>query len=83
MGGWVKGWIVAHFTKRTRIKAWGQWSEGVGGVPIEDRESNRDCVYEIESENCVIIGGRSTPFKISSCSIYLVDGAQCKCKRKR
>ena len=32
---------------------------------------------EIESEYCVIIGGRSTPFDISSCAIDLVDGAQC------
>ena len=23
----MEGWIVAHFTKGTRIKAWGQWSE--------------------------------------------------------
>ena len=27
MGGWIEGWIVEHFTKGTRIKAWGQWSE--------------------------------------------------------
>ena len=27
MGGWMEGWIVAHFNKGTRIKAWGQWSE--------------------------------------------------------
>ena len=40
-------------------------------------------MYEIDSEDCVIISGRSTPFEISSCDIYLVDGAQCKCKRKR
>ena len=33
-------------------------------------------------KDCVVIGGRSTPFKISSCDIDLVDGAQCKCKRK-
>ena len=23
----MEGWIVEHFTKGTRIKAWGQWSE--------------------------------------------------------
>ena len=23
----MEGWIVAHFTKETRIKAWGLWSE--------------------------------------------------------
>ena len=27
MSGWTEGWIVAHFTKGTRIKAWGQRSE--------------------------------------------------------
>ena len=27
MGGWKEEWIVAHFTKETRIKSWGQWSE--------------------------------------------------------
>ena len=32
-------------------------------------------MYEIEIEDCVIISGRSTPFKISSCVIDLVDGA--------
>ena len=49
--------------------------------PVECRESWRERVYEIESEDCVIIGGRSTPLEISSCAIDLVDGAQCKCKR--
>ena len=33
-------------------------------------------------DGCVIIGGRSTPFEISSYAIDLVDGGQCKCKRK-
>ena len=23
----MEGWIMAHFTKGTRIKAWDQWSE--------------------------------------------------------
>ena len=27
INGWVDGWIVANFTKETRIKAWGEWSE--------------------------------------------------------
>ena len=108
----MEGWIVAHFTKGTQIKAWGQWSEEEeeeedegrgkwedvrsaiefaarnngergGGGPVEGRESYRRCVYEIESEDCVIIGGRSTSFNISICAIDLVDGAQYKCKRKR
>ena len=39
-------------------------------------------MYEIESEDCVIIGGRSTTFEISSCAIDFVDGAQCQYKRK-
>ena len=33
--------------------------------------------------DCVVIGGRWTPFKISGCFIALVDGVQCKCKRKQ
>ena len=40
-------------------------------------------MYDIDSEDCVIIGGRSTPFEISICSIVLVDSGQCKCKRKK
>ena len=40
-------------------------------------------MYEIESEDCVIIGGRSTSFEILSCAVDLVDGAQHECKRKR
>ena len=30
IGGWMEGWTVAHFTKGTQIKAWGQWSEEEG-----------------------------------------------------
>ena len=33
-------------------------------------------------EDCVVIGGRSTPFEISGCAIDLVDGAQYKFKCK-
>ena len=40
-------------------------------------------MYNIDSADCVIISGRSTPFEILSCAIDLVDGVQCKCKRKR
>ena len=45
-----------------------RWFDGlmdqlIGG-PVEGRESQRECVYEIESEDFVIIGGRSTPFEI-------------------
>ena len=53
------------------------------GGPVEVRESYKECVYEIEIEDCIIIGGRSTPFDILSCAIDLVDGGQCKCKLKR
>ena len=56
----------------------GHNEDGGGGGPVEGIESSRECVYEIESEDCVIIGGRSTSFEISSCAIDLVDGAQCK-----
>ena len=27
MGVWIDGCILVHFTKGTRIKAWGKWSE--------------------------------------------------------
>ena len=33
--------------------------------PVEGRESERECVCEIESEDFFIVGGRSTPFEIS------------------
>ena len=33
--------------------------------------------------DCIVICGRSKTFYISGCAIELVDGAQCKCKRKR
>ena len=63
------------------------WIDGLmdqlNGGSVEGRESQRECVYEIESEDCIIIGGRSTPFEISSCAIHFVDGAEFKCKRKR
>ena len=39
-----------------------------------DRKSQRECVYEIESEDFDIIGGRSTPFEIFNCAIDVVDG---------
>ena len=35
------------------------------------------------SDDFVVIGCRWTPFEISDCAIDLVDGAQCKCKRKQ
>ena len=35
------------------------------------------------SNDCVVTIGRWTPFDISGCVIDLVDGAQCKCKRKQ
>ena len=46
-----------------------QWIDGsmdqlIGG-PVEGRESYRECVCEIESEDIFIVGGRSTPFEIS------------------
>ena len=59
------------------------WMDKLIGGPVEGRESYRECVYEIESKDCVIIGGRSTHFEISRCAIYLVDGLKCKCKCKR
>ena len=60
----------------------GLMDQFIGG-PVEVRESYKECVYEIEIEDCIIIGGRSTPFDILSCAIDLVDGGQCKCKLKR
>ena len=45
-----------------------RWFDGsidqfIGG-PMEGRESYRECVCEIESEDFFIVGGRSTPFEI-------------------
>ena len=40
-------------------------------------------VLQQHGDDCVIIGGRWTPFEIYGCTIDLVDGAQCKCKRKQ
>ena len=64
-----------------------RWFDGlmdqlIGG-PVEGRKIQIECLYEIESEDYVIIVFRSTSFEISSCAIDLVDGAQCKGKRKR
>ena len=42
----------------------GSMDQLIGGS-IEGRESKRECLYEIESEDFVIISGRSTPFEIS------------------
>ena len=35
------------------------------GRPLEGRESQRECVCEIESEDFFIVGGKSKPFEIS------------------
>ena len=86
MDGWIDRWIDRSINGS--IDQWiDRWVDGsmdqlIGG-PVEGRESYRECVCEIESEDCVIIGGRSIPFEISSCDIDLVDGGQCKCKRKQ
>ena len=52
--------------------------------PIFDRHFQKVVFVVLQKcvKDCVVIGGRSTPFNISSCAIDLVDGAQCKCKRK-
>ena len=46
-----------------------RWFDGLTDqlieVHVEGRESYRDCVCEIESEDFFIVGGRSTPFEIS------------------
>ena len=39
------GWIVAHFTKGTRIKAWGQWSE-----KKEEEDEGRGKWEDVRSE---------------------------------
>ena len=43
----------------------------------------RKVVLLVLQQRGVVIGGRWTPFEISGCAIDLVDGAQCKCKRKQ
>ena len=40
-------------------------------------------VLQQYGNDCVIIGGRWTPFEISGCAIDLLDGVQCKCKCKK
>ena len=51
MDGWMDGgmevWIVTHFTKGTRIKVWGQWSEEEEGE-YEGRGKWEDVRYAIE-----------------------------------
>ena len=48
MGGWIEGWIVAHFTKGTRIKVWGQWSEDEEEEEDEGRGKWEDISAAIE-----------------------------------
>ena len=56
MDPWFDGSMVRWFD--------GSMDQLIGG-PVYGRESYIVCVYEIESEDFVIIGGRSTPFEIS------------------
>ena len=91
----IKAWDQWSQEEKEEDEWWGDWEDvsaaiefkagkhgdGVDGGPVEGRERQRKCVYEIESEDCVITGGRSTYFNISSCAIHLVNVAQCKCKR--
>ena len=55
MDRWIYGSMVRWFD--------GSMDELIGG-PVEGRQSQRVCVYEIESEGIFIIGGRTTPFEI-------------------
>ena len=53
--------------------------------PIFGRQFQKVVLVVLQqcSEDCVVIGGRSTTLKILSYAIELVDGAKFKCKRKR
>ena len=97
-GAWIKAWGQwSEEEEEEEDEGRGEWEDfraaiefaaghngdGGGGGHVEGRYSSRESVYEIESEDYVIIGGRSTYFDISSCTIDLIDGAQCKCKCKR
>ena len=44
----MEGWIVAHFTKGTQIKAWGQWSEDEEEEEDEGRGKWEDVSAAIE-----------------------------------
>ena len=52
---------------------------------IFDRNFNKIVLLVLQQcgADCIAIGGRSTTFDILGCVIELVDGSQCKCKRKR
>ena len=52
--------------------------------PIFDRQFRKVVLLVLQQcdRDCVVFSGRSTPLKISSCNIDLVDGAQYKCKFK-
>ena len=53
--------------------------------PIFDRQFQKVILLVLQQcgEDSVIIGVRWNFFEISGCAIDLVDGGQCKCKRKR
>ena len=51
---------------------------------IFDRQFQKVVLLVLQQcgKDCVVIGGRSAPLDILGCAIDLLDGAQCKCKRK-
>ena len=61
------------------------WNVLVYFRPIFDRQFRKVLLAMLQQcdEDCIVIGGSSTHFKILGCAIDLVDGVKCKYKRKR
>ena len=53
--------------------------------PISDRQFRKVVLLVLQQcgKECIVIDGKWTSFMILGCVIYLVDGGQCKCKRKQ
>ena len=78
---WLKMAIAAYHS-------WGELIHHLFGTDllrsIFDRQFQNFVLLVLQKcgDDCVVIGGMSTPFGISGCAIDLVDGAQCKFKCK-
>ena len=68
MDRWIYRWIDGSIDVLIdgSIVRWfdGSMDQLIGGL-VDGRESQRECVWEIEIEDFFIVGGRSTPFEIS------------------
>ena len=73
------------FLKRADLPFFGNGFLGIYFRPILIHQFQKVILLVLQQcgDDCVVIGVRWTPFDISGCAIDLVDGAQCKCKRKQ